>query len=275
MSRIWRGIVPVAAAAGLIAAGAIPAEAASTATVSITIQAKNPNFPNVTGDTVVFIGSKPLQNATVSGTVTGGTSGETVTLLAEPFKATHFTPASKPVSLTSASQNYSFSVRPTLATKYEAQVTTGSATDGTSKVQPVYVTLLSVFGKNDVHTKCSRTECIETIKTRTIVPASAYKDESRKHVYLYLGVNRSHGTPSTKEPKYLTLSRISSASKARKVSATAFQIVLTFKIPFDGKNIRWWPNACSKDTESRDGIGLPRPHGCGASRVRSNAIYLG
>lgn len=276
MSKIWRRVAPLAIAGGLIAAsGAVPAEAASPATYSITIHAKNPNFPNVTDDTLVFLASKPLQNATVSGTVSGATPSDVVTLLAEPFKAKHFTPVGKPVTLTSASQNYSFSVRPTLATKYEAQVSTGSTIDATSKVQPVYVSLLSVVTKNGDKTKCSRTECTETIKTRTIVPASAYRTESSKHVYMYLGVNRSHGAPSTKEPKYLTLSKVSTASKARRISATDFQIILTFKIPFDGKNIRWWPNACSKDVESKDGIGLPGHHGCGAAKVRSNAAYLG
>jgi hypothetical protein len=275
MSKIWRWVAPLAMAGGLVAAlGVVPAEAASTAAYTVTIQAKNPHVPNVTGDTFVIFGQKTIQNATISGTVTGATSGDVVTLLAEPFKATHFT-AVGAKTLTTPTETYSFSVRPTLATRYAAQVTTGSAIDATSKTEPVYVTLLPEVPKNGTRTKCNRTGCTETITTRTIVPASAYRTESAKHWYLYLGVNRSRGNPSIRPPKYLLLTKTATASKARKINAQDFQVILTFRIAFDGKNIRWFPNACTKDDEPKDGIGLPGHHDCGNSKVASNSAYLG
>jgi hypothetical protein len=234
MSKIWRWVAPVAVVGGLLAAsGAVPAEAASTAVYGINIHAKNPNFRNVTGDTLVVLGVKTLQNATVSGTVTGATTGDVVTLLAEPFKATHFTAVGHK-TLTSATEGYSFSVRPGLATKYEARVTTGSKVDITSKMQAVYVTLANTVEKNGVHFRCTRTQCTLTIKTRTFVPRSAYLTESRKHWYLYLGVNRSHGIPSNRAPRFLTLSRVSTASKARKLTPTAFQVIFTFRMATHG-----------------------------------------
>jgi hypothetical protein len=275
MSKIWRWAAPLGMAGGLVAAsGVVPAEAASTATYNITIQAKNPNFRKVTGDTVVFFGFKTLRNAVVSGTVTGAASGDVVTLFAEPFKATKFT-AVGTQTLTSPAQSYSFTVRPTLATTYEALVTTGSTVDVTSVPQPVYVALGQAIPNKGVHTKCSRTGCTETITTRTLVPASVYHPESIKRWYLYLGVNRSRGNPSARPPKHLELSNVSTAAKARKMNGRDFQVVLSFRVAFDGKNIRWFPAACTRDDEPGDGIGLPGRHGCGEPKVPSNAGYLG
>lgn len=274
MSKIWRWVAPLAMAGGLVAAlGAVPAEAASTAAPAITIQAKNPSVGKVTGDTFVIFGIKSVQNAVVSGTATGAASGDVVTLLAEPFKATHFT-AVGTKTLTSATQSYSFNVRPTLATKYKAQLTTGTTVDATSATQPVYVALAQNLAKTP-HTTCNRVGCTETITTRTLVPASAYRTESTKRWYLYIGVNRSRGVPSTRPPKYLTLTKAASASKARKINAQDFEVIFTFHVAFDGKNIRWFPAACTRDDEPKDGIGLPGRHGCGNSKIRSNTPYLG
>jgi hypothetical protein len=276
MAKNWRWIIPVAAAGGLItAASTVPAQAASVSTYSISIHAKNPNFPNVTGDTLVVYGQKGLQNATIGGTVTGASAGDVVTLLAEPFKATHYSRVGTPLTLTSSTQLYSFSVRPTLATKYKAQVTTGTAIDATSKVQSVYVALAQVLVRNGAHEKCGRTECSLTVKTRTLVPGSAYRTETTKHWYLYLAVNRSHGAPSTRAPKYLPLSTTSSTSKARKVGASSYYLTWTFRWLTRGEHTYPIPNACTKDAVTKDGLGLPGHHGCGAKKVRSNVIYLG
>jgi hypothetical protein len=274
MAKVRRWITSVAAASGLVVAmGTVPAEAASVSTYSISIHAKNPHFANVTLDTLVFHGNKALQNATISGTVSGATAGDVVTLLAERFRATHFTAVGKHVTLASSTGKYSFSVRPTLATKYEARVTTGSNVDATSKVQSVYVSLIERIVA--LRKRSTRTEAIETIRVRTYVPASAFGTETHKHWYLYLGVNRSYRTPSKTPPQYLTLSKASTASKAKRISATAYYVTFTFRIPLYGKNVRWFPDACTKDSVTKDGLGLPGHHGCGAKKVRSDASYLG
>jgi hypothetical protein len=276
MVKTWRWIAPLAMAGGLVAAaGVIPAEAASTA--SISIHAKNPGFPSVNHDTIVFYGLKGIQNATVSGTVSGATAGDVVTLLARPFKAAHYTAAGKPLTLTSASQSYSFSVRPTLATSYRAQVTSGSAVVATSAVQSVYVGLQQIVQTRYVHYKCNRadTECNLIIPTKTIVPASAYRSESAKRWFFYLAVNYSSGAPSGRPPKFLSIYKDASASKAARVSATDFAITFTFRIATHGKNFIPFPNACTKDTVTKDGVGLPGRPLCGNARVRSAADYLG
>jgi hypothetical protein len=42
---------------------------------------------------------------------------------------------------------------------------------------------------------------------------------------------------------------------------------------------RWtfqpFANFCAEETVTRDGLGLPGHHGCGAKKARSNAAYLG
>jgi hypothetical protein len=276
MSKIWRWVAPLAMAGGLVAAlGAVPAEAASAAAPTITIQAKNPAFPNVSGDTLVFYGVKQAQDAVVSGTVTGAAAGDVVTLLAKPFRAKHFAVTGKPVTLTSSTQGYSFTVRPTLATAYEAQVKTGSTVDATSAVHYVYVSLF--VNPVSLRDKCNKadTECSLIITTRTVVPASAYHSESTKRWYLYLGLNRSHGVPSKKPPKYLLLERSASASKPVRIRATDFQITFTFPFATDRENVEQFADACTKNTETKDGIGLPGRHGCGDSKIPSSAIYLG
>ena len=57
-----------------------------------------------------------------------------------------------------------------------------------------------------------------------------------------------------------------SVSGARRISATEFEITITysFTIGNDGYYFDW--GACAKDTVSRDGLGLPGSHGCGARR---------
>jgi hypothetical protein len=277
MSRIWRWVAPMAVAGGLVAAsGAVPAQAASTTSLSVTIKAKNPGYPNIGRDTIVFYGNKLVENADISGAVTGATAGDVVTLLAKPFKAKGFAPTGKPQTLTASTQDYSFSVRPTLATAYEAQVTTGSTVDATSAVQFVYVGLLQVVGKNGYHYKCDHVGCTLSITTRTLVPASAYRTEAAKRWYLYLAVSRSRGKPSEVPPKYLPrVTKNASASKATRVSATDFQVVFKFWIAYDGKNFYPFPDACTKDVEAKDGIGLPGHHGCGASKISTASFYIG
>ena len=47
-------------------------------------------------------------------------------------------------------------------------------------------------------------------------------------------------------------------------------------VPDFGNDAYHWDwNACSKDTEAEDGIGLPGHHGCGDERILDSAPYVG
>lgn len=264
MLRILRMTAPVAAAGALIAAST-PAttQPASPATYSVTITATT-NSPRVTGDTLVWYKIAGYDTADIHGQVTGAASGDTVSLLAKRFGAKHFTATGKPITLTLPTSTYSFTVRPRLATRYKVQVSTGDKVDVTSMVQIVYVDTSGPI--RGTHKRCSRHRCIVTFRAYGLVPPSAYKIEAAKHVYVYLAV----GHPRL--PRYLTLSTAATVSKAKRVRADDYVQRFRFVIPEHGKT-NWIWQACTRDTERRDGIGLPGHHRCGDHKVPQG--YLG
>jgi hypothetical protein len=282
MPKSWRWIAPIAVAGGLIASGAIPAADASpaAATTSITINATSPNYPGlrardhgkVDGFALVVYKQGAAATAVISGNVTTTATDDMATLMAKPFGKSTYTAVGTPVSLTTLGVNtYSFSVKPSLATKYKVQV---SGTDnGTSTPVAVYVMAALSVPPKYVHLKCTPvarpTRCVLSLRAYTTLPASALKTESRKHVYMYLAI----GDP--RPPKNYTLSTASRASTAKRVNSGKFWKTLTFIIPIRNSRTTFFPNACTKDTESRDGMGLPGHHGCGDRHVPRSAIYLG
>ncbi len=142
----------------------------------------------------------------------------------------------------------------------------GTTVAATSKVQTVYVT----EGGADTHWKpCHRLRCTFTFKQYEVLPSSAYNTEAKKHLYLYdLVIYRTL-------PKYINLVKSATASKARKINAGEFVRVITFHVRFSRRGGLWIPVSCSKDTELRDGLGLPGSHGCGAKRLSTKLVYAG
>lgn len=262
MPRIWRIIVAAGALIG--ASGPANAQAASPAAYSVTITATT-NSGKVTGDTLVWYKLAHYDSAHVHGRVAGAAPGDTVTLLSKLFGASHFTATGKPITLTPPTSTYSFTVQPSLATRYKVRVSTGDKVDVTSSVRIVYVDT-SGPPVRGTHKKCSRHRCIVTFRAYSLVPASVYKIEAAKHVYPYLAV----GHPRL--PRYLTLSTTATVSKAKKVHANEYVQRFRFVIPLHGKT-NWIWQACTKDTERRDGIGLPGHHHCGDKKVTQG--YLG
>jgi len=279
MPKIWRRIVPVAVAGGLVAAaGAIPAEAASTST-SVSINATSPNYPfgtvnhKVDGYALVLYNApKGWNTATISGKVSGGTSGETAALLAEPFNATRFSTTAT-AAVKGASTSYTFKVKPTLATKYEVEVLSGSTVKATSNVAAVYVTETPSASKWT--TKCSGGNCTFSFKYYQELPASAYKTETAKPWFFYFDLDPK--LSPTSFPKYLYLDKSASVSKPHKLSSIEYYVTVTWSYKTTLKNPANYGIAdmCTKDSESRDGLGLPGSHGCGAKRVSTSADYVG
>jgi hypothetical protein len=277
MSRVWRWVVPLTAAAGLLyATAAIPAEAA-TPGYSVTISATSPNYPGNTNGlvdhfaVVVYgVSYHNFDQGLVSGVVTGFASGDVVTLLAEPFKATSFKATGSPETLTT-SGSYSFTVEPSLATKYEVEVSTGSTVDVTSAVQTVYVSTNS--GYSGVHKKCDlkTNTCTYGYKAYFYVPASAYKVESRKPLHLYLAQWYVKGA----SPAWYYLDKKVSVSKVARVNRGEFRYTLTFYIRLRSGENYWSTFYCTQDSESKDGLGLPGRHGCGNKRLSADTIYVG
>jgi hypothetical protein len=254
------------AAGGLVAAGAIPAASASPAAASITIATKSA-LPAISGHTVVVFATSGLRTATISGTITGASPGDVATLWSKPFGATTFTATSSTVALATTPQAYGFTVRPSRATAYEVRVTTGATIDGTSSAAKVFVIAGGHAGP--AHKTCTRTTCTYGYRAFEILPAAAYKTEVHKRVYLYLAV----GYP--KLPGRYTLDTADRASAPTKISPTEFRVTLTWHITLHRGSARWQTLACTKDTESSDGLGLPGHHGCGDKYISRSAVYAG
>lgn len=264
MSKFWRVLAPVVAAGGLIAAGAIPAASASPTVYGITISSKSA-LPQISGHTLVVFEAAGLRAATVSGTVTGGTAADVATLWAKPF-GKKFAATTSTVTLTTGS--YSFSVRPSQATAYEVQVTTGTTVDATSTPVTVYVTEGGKIGGQ--RKSCSSTRCTFSYRSTEVLPAAAYRTEARKKFYLYLAV----GYPRL--PGKFTLDTSARASGPTKINPGSFRVTFTWYVTLRHGSAHWLTLACSKDTESTDGLGLPGHHGCGNQTIsRSGLLYVG
>ena len=145
MLRAWRRVALVATLTGSAAiaaqlAAVVPAQAA---TPTITVAATSSN-PAVTGDVFVIFQGGKYGSARIHGTITGATTGEVATLYAQRFP---YTTAARPVSsitlsVTGPTTAYSFTVTPTLATRYQVKVfARKSATTplATSPMQNLYV----------------------------------------------------------------------------------------------------------------------------------------
>jgi hypothetical protein len=252
-----------------VASGAFPAQAASSAAYSVTISATSPKYPGATNGLVfgyalvVYKGSDGTAAATISGSATGN-SGDTVTLLDKRFGSRSFRSSGQSVTLTGTGpQSYSFEVTPSLATKYEVRVSTGASVDATSGIQTAYVTENTGPGISTKTTCSSHGHCTVHGKGYPVLPASGYRTESRKRWYVYFVYD-------PKVLKYLYLDRHARFSKAHRISATEFEFGIT--IPFrsrgvsnPGNYVHW--GSCTKDMESKDGLGLPGHHGCGVRRI--------
>ena len=282
-ATFWRVAVIIVTAGGLGLAGAGTALAGGTAAPDLDVTIGTASaFVQVTGDTLVRYGAPaPDSTATVSGSVTGIPAGLTsvvVTLLARPFAAAAFASTGRQATVTPAadgSATYSFSVKPTLATSYEVQVSEGSTIVPLATVTSVAATVyvipdVTVAGSGP----CSRPTCTGTLTITSRIPAAAYATEAPKPLKLYTGMRKSPGrTPAA--PANLSLTPTAYQPVAEpKLSAVRYTVRYNFKVgASDG--YQWKINYCTTDTEAQDGLGLPHPHGCGDPTVRATASYLG
>jgi eukaryotic-like serine/threonine-protein kinase len=278
MFRSWRGVTLVATLLGSAAiaaqlAAVVPARAATPA---VTVAARS-SIPPVTGDVFVVYHGGTYGSARIHGTIAGAAAGEVVTLYAQRFP---YTAGAKPVSSVTLSATgpttaYSFTVAPTLATRYQVKLfasKTATTPLATSPRQNLYVvTNGRVTGLNT----CGRPVCHETLHIYTILPSSALRVQMGQPWYPYFGINLSAtGTPSPPRWLYLHAGH-ASVSAARRISAGEFENTLTLSFTIGHDGYYWGWTACTKDVVSRDGLGLPGSHGCGAHRVFRTVAYLG
>lgn len=241
---------------------------------TLTIAATTKGGPLV-GYAAVAYKSGAYATATIGGSITGAVVGEVVKLYAQPFpyKKAAVLAGSTTLSSVSAPTPYSFSATPAVATRYQAELfaSASAATPlATSAVQNVYV--LSGGTVAGIK-KCAVPTCHEAITITIVVPASTLAIEMAKHVYPYFAVNVA--ASNAPAPKWLYLNGGSAkVSKTAKVAAEKFKLTISFTFKVGRASYYWDWTACSKDSVTVDGLGLPGHHGCGNAKVGSTA-YLG
>jgi hypothetical protein len=269
-------------AAALIAVSCLLAATAGTATagsstghVSVSLHARS--ALSVNGDTVVQYQYSGHDTAQLSGQVTGGSAGEVATVLAQPFPCVSpFLQAGAPVRISGPAQQYSLTVQPAIATRYELQVTKAGDHGevlATSPAQTVYVSTQVTFGS--YAKTCVRPKCTLVVRTYVTTPPLSYPAEAAKRWYTYLALKLSRN----REPKpatSLVLDTKAVISPVRQVSDDEFEVTARLPITIGRTDGYYWNvNMCQQNSYLIDGIGVPGTHGCGGPSVSSQPSYLG
>jgi hypothetical protein len=269
VARFRSGIAVVVLAGGLVVASGLPALAAPAVGPTVTIAAKS-LFRPVTGDIFVVFNVGRFSNAQIHGSISGATAGQVARLFVQPFPFKNAPTSAGSLTLTGPAAPYSFTVTPTLATRYQVELF-ATIPLRTSAVVTVFVANKMTLSGLKV---CSRPVCRQRIRVQEQVPASTLRAEISKRWFFYFGLNLSP-TTTPPPPRVLTLDTRATISRSTQTGARTFVVTISwsFRIGRDGFNFNF--NFCNKDTEATDGLGLPGHHGCGNPRVSASAAYLG
>jgi len=231
--------------------------AARPAQTAISISAQASNTP-VDGLVWATAGMK----AQISGATGDGQAGTAVQL-----EATTFPFKSKPATLgqtqTAAGGMYSFTVKPTLATRYFVELV--SDTSSQSPVATVYV---SPNWRSHTSGRCGGGfTCRLRFSSTVVYPAAVAKREGAKRVYYYFGVR--YGSQTT-PPSRVRLVETGPQHHRGHLYRESFSV--TF--PTARAYYYEWED-CTKDDEAKDGIGLPGHHHCGGRSITHAELQQG
>ena len=164
---------------------------------------------------------------------------------------------------------------PVLATRYQVKVFAGPGAATPLAAWPGQGVYVVPGGHVTGGKTCGRPVCRETFRIYTLVPGPALAAEMSKPRSPCSGLSLSPARVPP-PPRWLYLNAgHASVSGARPISAGESGKTLTFSFTIGNDAYYWDWNACVKDTVSKDGLGLPGSHGCGAPRVLRTASYLG
>lgn len=235
----------------LVAASVPAGSAAHTSSTGISITAKTSNQP-IGGLVYAIFGQK----ATISGNTADAVSGETVELQQSTFPfSSAFTTAAQ--TTTGSGGAYSFTTKPRLATRYRVVL----ASDSTSQ-SPVVTVYVGAHWISLRTAPCSGSICHEHFGVRVVYPAAVAKREARKPAYFYFG--QHYGSRPTRV-KFVKTGRQRRRGHTYRTG---------FSVSFSSA-VYWQWEICTKDTEARDGLGLPGHHHCGDRSIPSSAIQKG
>lgn len=279
-NKIVGALIAAALATGTVAVGQLPALAAAADTTPTITAAATSNLPTVNGAVWVAFRYpvKKYSQAQISGNVANAAAGNVVRLYAKQFGQHSPTEVDSPITLnpTGTTTPYSFSVTPAIATSYTVELfATSSDTTPLASATPVAVWVVATheFGR---FSRCRhRPTCHVNTHLRVLVPASALKTERSKRWFVYFGIRFS--PTGTVPPKTLKLGAgHPHVSAPQKINSHEYAVTITisFFVGNHGWFLEIWP--CQRDTEAKDGVGLPGRHGCGTLRqISAKRIYLG
>ncbi|MDR2986210.1 MAG: hypothetical protein LBV34_15350 [Nocardiopsaceae bacterium] len=273
-TRILLACVTIGALAGVAQVPALAAPA--TTTPVITIAAKSLIKP-VTGDVFVVFRDGKFANAKIKGTVASATAGQVLQLFSRkfPFKNA-FTKLGAPLTLTGASVPYSFSVTPTLATRYQVKLFTDSSETTVVAQSAVKIVFVTARGHLSRARTCDRPVCHQRFHLTITVPASTLRAERPRRFHLYFGLKLDRSGAQPGPPRRLQLggghARLVSV---KKLNAQQYVATMTFSFRIGHAGYFFLVGACQKDIEPTDGLNLPGRHSCGNRFISSKIPYLG
>jgi len=244
-----RRMALIGMALALVASASAEADSAGVITITVTTD----RAP--TGGLFVGTFGKP---AHLRGTVATGTAGTALVLEASPFKTAGFSEVAH--ARTTAGGAYTFSPKPTLATRY--RVVLADDPSSTSPVVSVYV------GSRDIHDYgCANGPvCNLHVGDTLVYPPSVAAREGAKKMYFYVGVVSS---------SQATVPRVKlvATGPQHRVGSSRFRLDFSYSFPTPGPYRYNWV-ACTRDTERVDGFGLPGHHHCGDRTIAYPAYTL-
>ena len=168
---------------------------------------------------------------------------------------------------------------PSLATRYYVELfpsSSATAPLARSRTVTIYVTRDVTGGRPS---KCANPLCPAAVHLHVFVPASAMGTELSKRWYAYLAPPGAAVKLQLLDPRSPMASQLlkkvsPQIGAPRRVSATELDLTLRFPSGYGPVLTLWHFAACTADTETRDGLGLPGHHQCGAAAVPP-ASYLG
>lgn len=242
----------------LIASALMPAGgSAHTAQTAISISAQTANKP--VGSLVWATYGK---TATISGTTADGQAGTTVELQKSAFPfSSAFTTIGQ--AQTGDGGAFTFTAKPTVATHYRVVL----AADATSQSSVVTV-YVAPHWINLPSGSCAGLSCHRHFANTIVYPPAAAKREGAKRVYFYFAVRYGSQTIPPSRTRLVKTGRQSSlgGDRYRAGFSVTFPTVKAYYFLWD---------ICTKDTEARDGLGLPGHHHCGGRSIPYSAIQQG
>jgi hypothetical protein len=183
-------------------------------------------------------------------------------------------PSASPSGGMSGGPSSSPSKSPSPSPSPSASAPSGPVVVAVSAAKTVYVISDEAISGRLACAKPARPVCHVTVTYSFRVPIAAFKAESAKHLFLYSRVLLSKaGEPPT--PKAVFLNTSATRSKVRKLTVRKFAFTAHYTIRVGSESFHYLIAGCIQDTESRDGIGLPGRHGCGAKSFSASTPYVG